>query len=322
MKKLVTLAVCICLSGAILAKDPNRISRQEYISLHMQDAVKDMQRTGVPASITMAQALLESDDGNSPLAREANNHFGIKCADWNGPAFYQDDDSKGECFRKYNSVLESFDDHSDFLRTRTRYASLFEMDRTDYRGWAKGLKKAGYATNPQYADMLIKIIEDNNLQELDKGNPLPALASVRSEDRMVNVSKSGRHETEDLAVDPFRERQILLNNNVKYVTARKGDTYQKISDEFGMAPWEIYKYNDADKHDALTEGQIVYIKPKRAKGSEKFYTVKEGENVYSVSMKLGIKSKSLCKYNGLHIDSPIQPGEVLWLQSKKSAAGS
>ena len=319
MKNLVLLVLCISFSIMLHGKDPNRISRQEYITLYKQDAVKDMQRTGVPASVTLAQALLESDDGNSPLAREASNHFGIKCGDWSGPAFYQDDDSKGECFRKYNSVLESYDDHSDFLRTRVRYASLFEIDRTDYKGWAKGLKKAGYATNPQYADQLIRIIEENNLQELDKGNPLPAVASVRGEDRMVNVNKSNRWESADVAVNPFSERQILLNNDVKYVTAKKGDTYQKISDELGMAPWEIYKYNDADRHDALVEGQIVYIKPKRGKGSEKFYTVKEEETVYSVSMKLGIKSKALCKYNGLQIDSRIKAGEILWLQSRKPA---
>jgi LysM repeat protein len=317
MKKTFLLALIIAFSGMLQGKDPNRVSRQEYIAMYKQDAVKDMQLTGVPASITLAQAILESDDGNSPLAKEANNHFGIKCANWNGPGFYQDDDSKGECFRKYNSVLESYDDHSDFLRTRSRYAFLFELDRTDYKGWAKGLKKAGYATNPQYANLLIKIIEDNNLHELDNGNPLPPLASVRKEDRMANVSSSGKRNANELTVDPFRDRQVLVNNKVKYVTARKGDTYKKISDEMGMAPWEIYKYNDADKSDVLTEGQIVYIKPKRNKGSDKYYTVNEGETVYSVSMKLGIKSKSLCKFNGLHIDTPLQPGTVLWLQTKK-----
>src|SRR5262245_12768958 len=130
MKKSIFLAFCLGLALLAHAKDTDRISRREYIERYKSDAIKDMQRTGVPASITLAQALLESDDGNSPLAREANNHFGIKCAEWTGPAVYQDDDHKGECFRKYNSALESYDDHSDFLRTRQRYAFLFELDRT------------------------------------------------------------------------------------------------------------------------------------------------------------------------------------------------
>src|SRR5687768_16805330 len=150
-----------------------KLTRAQYLGMYKDEAVKDMRKTGVPASITLAQACLESQDGNSALAVEANNHFGIKCSNWTGPTYIQDDDTRDECFRKYQSVLESYDDHSDFLRTRPRYADLFLLDITDYIGWSKGLKKAGYATNPQYAERLIRIIEDNKLYELDKGHDIP-----------------------------------------------------------------------------------------------------------------------------------------------------
>ena len=174
MNKLRILLLLACLPAMTHAGDIRKMTRPEYIELYKDDAVRDMQKTGVPASITMSQALLESNDGNSPLAREANNHFGIKCSDWNGPSYIQDDDTKDECFRKYGSVLESYDDHSNFLKTRPRYASLFSLEITDYKGWANGLKKAGYATDPTYANRLIKIIEENQLFLLDQGQSLPA----------------------------------------------------------------------------------------------------------------------------------------------------
>jgi LysM repeat protein len=322
MKKATFLVFSLIFALSLTARDAGRISRDEYIRMHAADAVSDMQKTGVPASITLAQALLESDDGNSSLAKEANNHFGIKCANWSGKAVYQDDDKRNECFRKYNSVLESYDDHSDFLRTRDRYAFLFELDRTDYKGWARGLKKAGYATNPQYANLLIKIIEDNNLQAFDVITGMPPVASRRKSDGWADRPQPVRRESEAVTIAAIAERPVLTNNNVRYVIARKGDSYKKISDELGMAPWEIYKYNDASRNDVLSEGQMVYIKPKRRKGEEKFYTVKPGDTVLSISAQLGVKSKSICKFNGLTVDSSVQPGDVLWLQSKKPAVKS
>ena len=145
-----------------------RMTRAEYIATYKDDAIEEMQRTGIPASITLAQGILESGDGNSALARYAKNHFGIKChSDWKGPTFTMDDDAKDECFRKYRKVIESYKDHSAFLTGRNRYAFLFELKITDYKGWAKGLKKAGYATNPKYPDLLIGIIEKNELYKFD-----------------------------------------------------------------------------------------------------------------------------------------------------------
>src|SRR5690554_5416321 len=165
--RLFTIIFCLFISSSTIAQSAKRISRAEYISMYKDDAIREMHRSGVPASITLAQGILESGDGNSALARKANNHFGIKChGDWKGKTYYQDDDEKDECFRKYKSVLESFRDHSEFLK-KPRYAFLFELKPTDYKGWAKGLKKAGYATNPRYPQLLIKIIEENNLHQYD-----------------------------------------------------------------------------------------------------------------------------------------------------------
>jgi LysM repeat protein len=310
--------VVICLGSFCMneANSRDRITREEYIQRYKNDAVKDMKLTGVPASITMAQALLESDNGNSPLAIEANNHFGIKCAEWTGSAYYQDDDARGECFRKYNSVLESYDDHSQFLRNRPRYSFLFELEHTDYKGWAHGLKKAGYATNPQYAQLLIKIIEENNLDELDKGNAIGVFASKVSPPSPFN-KKTGHSLEVRETIDAFGKHEVFLNNNVKYVIAKKGDTYKKISEEFDMAPWEIFKYNEVTKDSRLNEGAWVYIKPKRNKSSQQYYTVAEEESLAHIAMKLGVKTKALCKYNNIAATEVLKPGTKLWLQNKR-----
>ena len=158
---------------ALSANAQDRLTRQEYIQKYKALAIEEMEIYGIPASITMAQALLESDDGNGRLAREANNHFGIKCkSSWTGMTISHDDDAKGECFRKYATVEDSYTDHSEFLDKSARYQDLFKLDPLDYKGWAYGLKQAGYATNPAYAELLIKIIEDNQLYHLDRGEEL------------------------------------------------------------------------------------------------------------------------------------------------------
>src|SRR5215218_7448887 len=211
------LSTFLIVSANSMAETKN--TREQYINKYKDDAVRDMKKTGVPASITLAQACLESQDGNSPLALEANNHFGIKCANWTGDTYIQDDDTRNECFRKYNDVLHSYDDHSDFLRTRPRYAELFLLDITDYTGWAKGLKKAGYATNPQYAERLIKIIEDNKLNELDHGRDLPLstyepIASTRPEPvrKKSPAAPSKIIVPSSEVINPFGGHQVFYNN--------------------------------------------------------------------------------------------------------------
>ncbi len=303
----------------------DRMTRETYISLHKDDAVNDMKRTKVPASITLAQALLESEDGNSTLATEANNHFGIKCADWIGPTFTKDDDKQDECFRKYNSVLESYDDHSNFLHTRDRYASLFTLDMTDYKGWAKGLKKAGYATNPQYAERLIKIIEDNQLNLLDEGKDLPLIACAPV-DNKINVStevpiikkEERKFFVSSNEVDIFAKRKVFSKNGIEYVIAKKGDSFKSLSKELELGYWQLPKYNEMDSNSAIVEGQVIYIKPKNSAASTTFYVAKDGDTIHSISQELGIKSKYIYKWNNFSKDQEVQSGQKIWLENHTS----
>jgi len=286
--------------------------------------MNDMKKTGVPASITLSQALLESEDGNSLLATEANNHFGIKCADWIGPTFTKDDDKQDECFRKYNSVLESYDDHSNFLRTRDRYAFLFKLDATDYKGWAKGLKKAGYATNPQYADRLIKIIEDNQLNLLDEGKTLPLIATSTDKDSQTTslgeamVIKQEKKIISSVSeVDIFEKRKIFSKNGVEYVIARKGDSFKSLAKELELGYWQLPKYNEMDSNSAIVDGQVIYIKPKNNTTSVTFYVAKDGDTIHSISQELGIKAKYIYKWNNLSKDQEVQAGQKIRLKPEK-----
>jgi len=207
-----------------------RITRAEYIEKYKQDAIREMIRSGIPASITLAQGILESGDGNSPLAVYGNNHFGVKChSDWKGKTMRIDDDKKNECFRKYENVDGSFKDHSEFLTTRSRYKFLFDLKITDYKGWAKGLKKAGYATNPKYADLLIMLIEKNNLNQYDHYAKVPPKEPVRKKTSKLLAAKNQKY-------------TIKLHNNIKYVVAKKGDTFYGVANLFNMNVWQIYKY--------------------------------------------------------------------------------
>ena len=316
----------------LFAGDCKKKTREEYIAQYKNDAVKDMKKTGVPASITLAQALLESEDGNSTLATEANNHFGIKCAEWTGPTYNKDDDRRDECFRKYNSALESYDDHSTFLKTRDRYAFLFSLELTDYKGWAKGLKKAGYATNPQYAERLIKIIEDYQLNLLDAGKNIPLDVTIAGNSKpqapVINAPSNPVAEVEKIKtgkkysipsneVDIFAKRKVLNNNGVDYIIARKGDNFNSLSKELELGYWQLPKYNEMESDTPIKEGQIIYIKPKNSETTKAFYVVKDGETVHSISQDLGIKSKYIYKWNNLSDNQEVKPGQKIWLQKHK-----
>ena len=282
-----------------------RITRQEYIETYKDDAIREMMKSGVPASITLAQGILESGDGNSPLAVYAKNHFGVKChSGWTGESMKLDDDEKNECFRKYETVYESYRDHSDFLVTRSRYDFLFELKITDYKGWAKGLKKAGYATNPKYADMLIMLIEKNDLNQYDNYAKVPPrkLSKKRSSKLLVSSSK----------------RTIKLHNHIKYIEVKEGDTFYRIAQDYEMNLWQLYKYNDLNKGDVLKIGDIVYLQPKRNKSKEKYHIVKEGESMRSISQLYGIKLKKLYKKNLLIIGTQPNVGDKIFLKNKKN----
>jgi len=270
-----------------------------------------MHGTGIPASITLAQGMLESDYGNSPLAKYANNHFGIKChRGWEGPSFIQDDDEANECFRKYFSAFDSYRDHSEFLMTRDRYASLFEFKATDYKAWARGLKKAGYATNPKYADLLIKIIEENELHQYDRVRKLP-------DSEPVAEMRSGKEEAREEPVPHVMSVSAIdvSENNIKFVLAKKGDSPLSVSERYGLSRWQIVKYNDLNKDAKLLEGEVVYIQPKRNNAQQEFHTVQNGETMRDVSQRYGVKMNRLLKMNDLDDASAPKVGDKLKLRN-------
>jgi len=288
--------------GVLAQPAEYKLTAKEYIEHYKEEAIREMLMHGVPASITLAQGMLESGNGNSPLAVYANNHFGIKChRGWEGLTFIQDDDTRNECFRKYPNVLDSYSDHSAFLSGRSRYASLFNLKKTDYKGWAKGLKKAGYATNPKYPQLLISLIERHNLYEYDNANEMPSL----------------RPEPEILANKPIlKGRKVMIHNNVKYIFVGEGDTYFKIANGLDMMLWQLYKYNDLNKSDKLRSGQVLYLQPKRrkAKRGYDFHIVRYGEDMYDISQKYAVKLYSLYRMNKMGEGSVPTPGQKLWLR--------
>ncbi|TAJ06823.1 LysM peptidoglycan-binding domain-containing protein [Marinilabiliaceae bacterium JC017] len=311
----VVLGLLISLFASAQAPS-NRISREDYINKYKDLAIKEMKRTGIPASITMAQGILESDNGNSNLARKSNNHFGIKChSDWNGKRVYHHDDRRNECFRKYKTVYESYLDHSAFLVDKKRYASLFELKTTDYKGWAKGLKKAGYATDPHYAKRLIQIIEENKLYQLDTKSKK---RSSKNEAIKTTPSKSSKKSVDNFTINPFNSHEVGYNNGVKYIKTTKGDTFEGISEEFGMQPWEIYKYNDLPNTANIDKYRHLYIQTKRGKAHKKheYHMVKKGETLHYISQKYGIKLKKLKRFNNIKGDNNPKAGTRLNLRRR------
>lgn len=286
----------------------------DYIDAYKNVAVSEMKRSGIPASITLAQGLLESDNGNSSLVTKGNNHFGIKCHDWKGPAIYKDDDSRNECFRKYKSAEESYRDHTEFLLTKQRYNFLFSYKSTDYKSWAKGLKKAGYATNPVYPERLIKLIEENKLYLYDQD---VAIADKARAGR--TAKKKGTSSAEPEFAINLNRHPIYKRNDIEYTVVRNGDSVDKLARELEMFNWELLKYNELSKDSSIHEGQLLYLQPKRRKAErgQEFHTVQPGETVYSISQLYGVKSRLIRKYNHLSPDSAVTAGTVLNLRFKK-----
>jgi LysM repeat protein len=314
---------------------------RSYIEKYTDLAISEMMRTGVPASITLAQAMIESDFGRSTLAREANNHFGIKCHNgWNGPTIKYDDDRRNECFRKYRNPEESFHDHSDFLKNGSRYQALFDLDPHDYRAWANGLKKAGYATNPDYANMLIRKIEENNLSALvsDNGSKrslpvsgrryIPNGGSSDASGKHVNTPKGPDSDEKKPAEPPVFNDNLVVhaliqrvqeNNRVEYIVVRPDDSIDKLVREYELLDWELKKYNDIEGEMRLVPGQILYIQPKRrkAEAGKYFHTCVAGETMYTISQKYAIRLKSLYSLNRMNPGVPVHPGQKLWLRTAK-----
>lgn len=296
MKRNLLILSVLCLHNVFAETIDRQALKMEYIDKWRTIAVQQMIHHKIPASITLAQGLIESAAGTSDLATKGNNHFGIKCHEWKGDRMFHDDDLAGECFRVYGTAELSFVDHSAFLTSRPRYASLFSLGATNYQDWALGLKKAGYATNPQYANILIKLIEDFHLAQFDQGVLYP------QNKNSFLVSNKNKFEQ----LHEVKEQ----DNKSKFIVAQKGDTYYRISQEFSMAMWELRQYNDFDqKKDVLEEGDIVYIQPKkRSSGNSRDYITEEIlESLVSVSQDLGIKLSTLKKKNPDYTETQILP---------------
>jgi LysM repeat protein len=302
-------------------------AEEYYINTYRDIAVGEMKRTGIPASITLAQGMIESDYGRSTLAKDANNHFGIKCHnDWTGPKVYHHDDGRDECFRKYNKPEDSFYDHSEFLKSASRYRFLFDLSPTDYKGWAQGLKKAGYATNPEYANMLIRTIEEKNLGYYDTGSVPPAASKVKPPQvsQPVTVQDSNSN---TIAATPVNSKGIVFsrvpqvqeNNKLRYVVVRDGDTREKLEEEFNLLHWELPRYNELPADFTLSPGQILYLQAKKdkAEAGKDVCTVTPGDTMYLISQKYGIKLKSLYKMNRMEENTEPQPGSTIWLRDMK-----
>ena len=271
-------------------------SYSDYFSTWGEVAVQQMVQYRIPASITLAQGVLESGAGKSELARKANNHFGIKCNGWTGRKSYHDDDERGECFRAYDNAYQSYVDHSVFLTNSPRYRRLFDLKRTDYKGWAKGLKACGYATSPTYATRLIEIIETYGLHRYDVGKGF-------DKQRIEQM-----HQSAD-------QRQVFTFNRNYYVRARRGDTFRRIADDVDVSYRRLAKFNERDKNDTLEEGEIIWLQKKRRKAPKESknrpHRVEPGESMYIISQRYGIRLKNLYKMNGLSPDYVIQTGDLL-----------
>ena len=303
-----------------------RQTREEYVEKYKAIAIAHMERYGIPASITMAQGILESDSGNSRLSNTSNNHFGIKCKKhWTGERVYHDDDAKGECFRAYPTVEASYQDHADFLDQSPRYDSLFAYPSDDYRSWARGLKAAGYATAPDYAERLVKIIESMQLHLLDKENGAKIYSAAKSATANTETWWESNIATSDEQINPNAFRVtvnshkgygVYRTNQTFYVVAKEGDSFESLGEAFEISPKMLRKFNDKPKDGTLAKGDIVYIERKKTQwlGNVMQHKVVREENLYSLSQSFGIRLKSLAKLNKLRPNQDVKRGDIIRLK--------
>lgn len=301
MKRLLIIGIVLAVSVSLNAQLRWNSRYQAYIDKYKDLAIAEMLKYDIPASITLAQGLLESGAGMSELALKSNNHFGIKCHDWRGATTRHTDDKENECFRAYDDVYESYEDHSHFLTSQPRYKGLFKLKRTDYKGWARGLKRCGYATNPAYANQLIDIIELYKLHEFDRATKYDRFMVDRSEVKGI-APGTNLH-------------QIYVYNKNYYLTVRPGDTFKSIGKEVGISYKKIAKYNERDKDDSLVPGEVIYLKKKQKKADKVYknrpHRIKAGESMYSIAQYYGIRTESLYKMNKLSPDYTIKVGDYL-----------
>ncbi len=337
MKAKFYIPVLFVLCGSLLhAQRPEEI--QQYINTYKAIAIEEMQRTGVPAAIKLAQGIHETQAGTSELVRKSNNHFGIKCkASWTGDKVYHDDDARGECFRSYTEPEQSYRDHSDFLKSSPRYAFLFQLDPADYKSWANGLRQAGYATNYRYAQILIKLIDDYNLEQysLIAMGKLPAdretmVALARSGDSTAPailihaVRPSARFAEERGLTAPLPSAPVypateFRINNAAVLYAMAGTSLLSLAEDHHLSFARILDFNDLDDGGVLPAGQLVFVQRKRKEGASPFHLVLPGETIYSICQSEGIRKASLLDYNLLKPGMEPAAGEKLYLRETAAA---
>jgi len=337
-RKKLLLSILSIFTAVILTAQDETVIR-EYITNYKEMAIAEMQRTGVPASIKLAQGIHETSAGTSVLVLKSNNHFGLKCkTEWKGMSVKHTDDAPNECFRKYEKPEESYKDQSDYLKNQPRYASLFQLDPTDYKGWAFGLKRAGYATNPKYAPVLIKLIEDYNLNDYT----LIALGKIKESD----IAKTAiKEEKKDVVVQttfiqtgsaqPEKKEEIVPAvpvvheapkpqypsgefkiNETKVIFVTKGTSYLSIAQQYNIPLARIFEFNDMKQAEAAEKDQLIYLMRKRKTGANEFHVVQPGETLYDIAQTESIRIESLLEYNDLSLTDKPALGEKLNLFTK------
>jgi LysM repeat protein len=322
MKKLqLAFASCLLLATSLVSAQSSQ-TVLNYIATYKDIAIEEMRRTGVPASITLAQGIHETGAGKSDLVLKSNNHFGIKCkTEWKGEAVYHDDDARGECFRKYENPFDSYRDHSDFLKNRAHYASLFKLDPTDFESWAHGLKKAGYATNPKYPQILIKLIKDYNLQDytLIALNQKAVPENVIWTSEVKPVTKEEPFVTEPSVIAAPKRNYptgVFKINNTSVVFVSAGTSFLALAQENELGLNRLFEFNDMEPSEIASVDQLIFLQRKRKTGDKEFHIVMPGENLYTISQVEGIRMDNLMSFNLLKPGAEPATGEKLYLQTE------
>ena len=312
-KKVFLLLVFIAVTG-IQSLFAQYITKEQYVQMNKDVAIREMKRMGVPAAIKLAQGILETENGNSELLKKSNNHFGIKCkSTWTSGGVSHDDDEKGECFRVYKNAEESYRDHSNFLRGNQRYAFLFKLDPKDYKAWAYGLKKAGYATNPRYPQMIIKYIEDNNLQQYT----LEGMSEVAIFDpsKYTDDPEQKQQPEETTAAVPSTEKVTI--NGSKAIYAPKGTSLLAIATNNRIKLEKLMEYNDLLEEGLLDQSQYIFLEKKSKEGDKDFVVLQKDESLYDIAQNNGVQFDRLLEYNGLREDQQLAVGLRIYLKPGK-----
>ncbi len=318
------LFLILLVNTALMARGQQSEVVLKYIETYRDMAVLEMQRTGIPAAIKLAQGIHESMAGTSDLVKRSNNHFGIKCkSNWTGESVRHTDDAPNECFRKYNDPMDSYRDHSEFLRNSKRYASLFELDPTDYIGWANGLKKAGYATNPKYPQVIINLIQKYQLQDytmiamgsLPPRKGMTAGQSLRGDEEPVALSADFNEVAVEAPKRDYPTGEFKINET-RVIYAKAGTSFLAIAQQHNISLAKIFEFNDQPESETVSNDQLVFLQRKRKSGMNEIHQVRAGETIWHIAQAEGIRLESLLEYN--HLTREMQPaeGEQLYLRKK------